>query len=86
MSTFLVSDSKILVLGGFSTEMGNNYNVWTVDLSNGFVNQVGKITEDIWSTYAPIYCNGRLYIISTGEEVDDEMPKIFEYPVMLPMN
>lgn len=85
MTSFLVSDSKILLLGGFNTNNGNNKNVWVIDLSNGAVNQIGNINTDIWSTLAPIYCNGNLYVISTGEEVDDDMPKIFEYPINLPM-
>ena len=85
MSSFLVSDSKILLLGGFNSGQGNNKNVYVIDLSQGSVNTIGQINVDIWSTLAPIYANGNLYVLSTGEEVDDDMPRIFEYPINLPM-
>jgi len=85
MTSFLVSDSKILLLGGYNTNKGNNKDVIIIDLSNGAIKTIGKINTDIWSTLAPIYRNGNLYIISTGEEVDQDMPKIFEYPIDIPM-
>jgi hypothetical protein len=85
MSSFLVSDSKIILLGGYNTEKGNNKDVIIVDLSNGIIKQIGRIDVDIWSTISPIYLNGNLYVISTGEEIDEDMPVLFEYPVNLPM-
>jgi hypothetical protein len=85
ISSFLVSDSKIILLGGFNSNKGNNRDVIIIDLSNGAIKQIGKINQDIWSTFSPFYFNGNLYIISTGEEVEQDMPKIFEYPINLPM-
>lgn len=81
-----MSDSKILIIGGFNAVKGNNRNVWIIDIYNGAVNLIGKINVDIWSTIAPIYMNNSLFIISTGEEVDDDMPVLFEYPLNLPFN
>jgi len=34
---------------------------------------------------SPFYYNNSICVISSGEEVDDDMPYIFEYPIYLPL-
>jgi N-acetylneuraminic acid mutarotase len=84
--SFLVSNSKILIFGGFNTIKGTNYKVFTIDLSNGAINYLKNIENDLWTTLAPFYYNNSIYVISTGEEVDEDMPYIFKYPIQLPLN
>ncbi len=84
--SFLVSNSKILIFGGFNTSKGNNYKVYSVDLSNGSINYFKDIEKDLWTTLAPFYYKNSIYVISTGEEVDGDMPYIFQYPINLPLN
>lgn len=86
VTSFLASDSKILILGGFNTVDGNSYKVYTIDLSNGQIAYLKNIEKDVWSTIAPFYYNNSIFVISSGEEVDDDMPHLFEYPISMPIN
>jgi hypothetical protein len=79
----LVSDSKILVLGGFSEYKGNSSEVFTIDLSNGNINSLPSLKFGIWTTLPIFYSNGLINIFSTGEETDD-FPNHISYSLNIP--
>lgn len=83
--SFLVSDTKMLIFGGFSEMRKNSHKVYTIDLNNGSISYLSDITEDIWTTLSPYYFNGSIYVVSTGEEVDEDTPQIIKFPIQLPM-
>lgn len=84
--SYLVSNSKILIFGGFNTILGNNHKVFIIDLRNGEINYLKDIENDLWTTLGAFYYKNSIYVISTGEEVDEDMPYIFQYPIQLPIN
>ena len=86
VSSLLASNNKILIFGGFNTIKGNNHKVFTIDLSNGAINYLKNIENDLWTTLGPFYYKNSIYVISTGEEIEDDMPYIFQYPLNLPLN
>ncbi len=83
--SFLVSNTKILIFGGFNTVKGNNHKVFTIDLANGSIDYLQNIENDLWTTLGPIYYKNSICVISTGEEVDDDMPYIFQFPIQIPL-
>lgn len=86
VASFLASDSKILIIGGFNTSTGNSDKVYTIDLSNGQLNYLENICKGVWTAMTPFYLNNTLYIISTGEETDEEMPNFYKYHVKIPLS
>lgn len=86
VSSFLVSNSKILIFGGFNTVKGNNHKIFTIDLSNGAINYLKNIENDLWTTLGAFYYKNSICVISTGEEVDEDMPYVFQFPIQLPLN
>jgi hypothetical protein len=64
----LVSDSKILILGGFSEKHGNSDKVFTIDLSDGDIDLVPDLQVAGWTSLPIYYSNGVLNMFVTGEE------------------
>ncbi len=79
----LVSDSKILVLGGFNEHNGNSSEVFTIDLGNGNITNLLKLKFGVWTTLPVYYSNGVINIFSTGEESDD-YPSHIAYSLTIP--
>jgi hypothetical protein len=79
----LVSDSKILILGGYNTQKGNSSDAFTIDLSNGSITTLPSLKYGVWTTMPIYYSNGHINIFSTGEESDD-YPTHLTYSIRVP--
>ncbi len=79
----MVSSSKMLIFGGFHNENGDCDMVYTVDFTNGQVNELEPLEQGIWSTLPPFYYNGEIHFFYIGEDVDLK-PDHFVYPIKVP--
>ncbi len=79
----LVSDSKILILGGYNECDGNSSKVFTVDLSEGSITNLPSLKYGVWTTLPIYYSNGMINIFSTGEDTDS-FPDQITYSLKIP--
>jgi hypothetical protein len=79
----LVSDTKILILGGFSERNGNSSAVFTIDLSNGNIEKLPNLDIAAWTVLPIYYSNGVLNMFSIGEETEG-MPDHLIYKINIP--
>ena len=83
ISTF-VSDSKILIAGGWSEENGNSSKVYTINISNGSIELLPDLQKPGWSVMPAYYLNSTLHAFSIGEETD-ATPDHFAFPLKTPL-
>jgi hypothetical protein len=80
-----VSDSKIIVLGGYNEKVGNLKTVFLVDLSDGKVELLSDLQSPGWTVSPIYYLNGVLNMFQTCEETDS-MPDHVIYKINIPLN
>jgi hypothetical protein len=80
----LISDNKIIILGGFNERDGNSNAVHTVDLNTGKIENLAPITCAGWTIVPIYYANGVLNMFITCEETEG-MPDHVVYKVNLPL-
>jgi hypothetical protein len=66
----LVSDFKILIVGGWSDTSGYSRKAYTLDLSIGKFDFLPDLDQNAWSVLPAYYQNGAINFFSTGEEAD----------------
>jgi len=63
----MVSESKIIVMGGFHTKNGDSDRVYTIDLSNGNFNYLTPLKTPGWTALPYCYKNGAFHLFCDGE-------------------
>ncbi len=84
MGACLVSDSKILIVGGASEFRGCNSQIYTIDIFNGRIEVLSALTDVVWTTMPAYYKNGSLYFFVSGEE-KNSVPTIKSFNINLPL-
>jgi hypothetical protein len=80
----LVSDSKIIIMGGFNEKDGNSKAVFTIDLNNGNIDKLNDMRCTGWTVNPIYYSNGVLNMFSTCEETDG-LPDHVIYKINVPL-
>lgn len=80
----LVSDTKLLIAGGWSEERGKSSKVYTINLSNGNIEYLDDLKVPGWTVLPPFYSNSTLNIFFQGEETDG-LPTQISYFLKTPL-
>jgi hypothetical protein len=83
MGACLVSDSKILIVGGASEYRGSNNQIYTMDLLNGRTENLTTLNDVVWTTMPAYYNNGSLYFFISGEEKNN-VPTVKSFNINVP--
>jgi hypothetical protein len=60
----LVSDSKILIAGGWSEENGDSAKVYTINLSDGNIEYLENLKQPGWTVLPPYYRKSRSHPVN----------------------
>jgi hypothetical protein len=78
----LISDTKMLIGGGWSEEKQNSATVFTIDLSTGKIDLMNNLSTAMWTVMPVYYKFGALHMFNIGEEIDCR-PDHYYYPIQV---